>query len=717
MDYQKFELKKINSTSDEYELIIYIADHLSEFAEEFGSIPKDKKDIVEIAKSIIKERYPAIKVKVAKVIIGGIAVTTIPLMGEITSAKAASPSNYSVQSNSIYYSTKNNDTLWNLSQKYNTTVDNIKRANKLSSDVLQVNQQLIIPKSFHTVNTGDYLTVLAKNYNTTVDGIRQANNLTSDNTRLGQTLIIPMIFGEQTTVQSNEPATPTPPSTANHYTVLAGDSLSVIARNLGVTINDLKKENNLTSDVIRVGQVLAIPSSATHAPTPSPTQPATPTTSNYTVVAGDSLSVIARNFGITIDDLKRANSLISDAIRVGQVLAIPSNATHAPAPSPTQPVTPTTSNYTVVAGDSLSVIARNFGITIDDLKRANSLTSDAIRVGQVLAIPSNATHAPTPSPVQPTTTNYTVVAGDYLWSVAQRFGTSVSDLKSINNLTSDVLQIGQTLQIPSTASESSKTVTEERKTFTYYVKSGDTLSLLSKQFSVTVDSILSANLLRSDILQIGQALSIPDGLNAPSQASAKTITYTTHTVVAGDNIWDLSVKYRIPQLELLRANNLSTNNTLSIGQKLTIPVHHIPVKEVVSSNHGEYLDWWTEAQYIFTIGKKAKVTDLITGKSFYIQRTIGANHADSETVSASDTNIAKSIWGGFSWNTRAVILEIDGRKLAASMSFMPHEREYIANNGITGHFDVYFANSTRHADGKPDPLHQAQVERAAGLTR
>lgn len=119
----------------------------------------------------------------------------------------------------------------------------------------------------------------------------------------------------------------------------------------------------------------------------------------------------------------------------------------------------------------------------------------------------------------------------------------------------------------------------------------------------------------------------------------------------------------------------------------------------------------------FHYWKKAKVTDLVTGKSFYIQRTIGANHADSETVSASDTNVAKSIWGGFSWNTRAVILEVDGRKLAASMSFMPHEREYIANNGITGHFDVYFANSTRHADGKPDPLHQAQVERAAGLTK
>ncbi|MGM0876624.1 MAG: hypothetical protein ACQEWV_18150 [Bacillota bacterium] len=79
-------------------------------------------------------------------------------------------------------------------------------------------------------------------------------------------------------------------------------------------------------------------------------------------------------------------------------------------------------------------------------------------------------------------------------------------------------------------------------------------------------------------------------------------------------------------------------------------------------------------------------------KIFYIKRTIGANHADSETLTVNDSTIAKSIWGGYSWAPRAVILDIDGRKIASSMSFMPHEREYIKNNGIVGHFDVYFGN-------------------------
>ena len=118
---------------------------------------------------------------------------------------------------------------------------------------------------------------------------------------------------------------------------------------------------------------------------------------------------------------------------------------------------------------------------------------------------------------------------------------------------------------------------------------------------------------------------------------------------------------------------------------------------------------------MFPIGKIATVTDIQTGKTFKVKRTIGANHADSETLSTKDTSIAKSIWGGFSWSTRAVIVEVDGRKIAASMSFYPHDVEYIKNNGITGHFDIHFKDSTRHKDGAIDPHHQAKIKSAAGI--
>lgn len=660
---QRFELRKTNQDSDTYMLVLNLDNHLTEFSSELGTEPEAKQRILATAMQVLRERYPNVKVNMVKVMLGGMVVASIPLTAKTSSAQAAEPTIATTQvtqsSTVFYYNVTSGDTLWALSKRFNTSVDAVRQANSLTSNVLKLNQRLIIPKAFHRVATGDYLTVLAKQYGVTVDAIKEANHMTSDATRLGQTLVIPVVMGSGT----SEPAatiTPTTQTQGSTYTVVSGDSLSVIAKRFGVTTEALRSANGLTSDVIRVGQVLTIPSSSTET-TPTPT---TQAPSSYTVVAGDSLWGIAQKFGITVNALKSANSLTSDSLQIGQTLAIPKGGEVLPSPSPEPAPGEIATTHTVIAGDTLWGIASRYGTTVNALKQANQLQSDVLRIGQTLTIQSGSVETPT----------------------------------------------GNTeTQTPTLTAE------EERTTFIYSVRSGDSLSVIANRFEVGADAIRTANQLRTDTLQVGQLLTIPNGLNAPTETNANTITYTTHSVASGDNIWDLSVRYGIPQSELLRVNNLTTSSMLSIGQKLTIPVHNIAVKDVVSERHGEYLDWWTEAQYVFSIGKSAKVTDFATGKSFYIKRTIGANHADTETLTTNETNIAKSIWGGFSWKTRAVILEIDGRKVAASMTFMPHDREYISGNGMTGHVDVYFGNSTRHVDGKADPNHQAQVEIAAGI--
>jgi len=99
-----------------------------------------------------------------------------------------------------------------------------------------------------------------------------------------------------------------------------------------------------------------------------------------------------------------------------------------------------------------------------------------------------------------------------------------------------------------------------------------------------------------------------------------------------------------------------------------------------------------------------------------VKRTIGANHADCEPLTANDAAIMKEVWGGsYSWKERAVIVEVDGRKIAASMASMPHDIQYITNNNFDGHFDIHFRNSTRHSDGKISESHQKQVRIAAGI--
>ncbi len=100
---------------------------------------------------------------------------------------------------------------------------------------------------------------------------------------------------------------------------------------------------------------------------------------------------------------------------------------------------PGTIEYTVQAGDTLWAIARTYGTTVDVLKSYNGLTSDMLRIGQVLKIPASQT---------PSYTEYTVRAGDTLWAIARTYGTTVDAIQKLNGLTGDVINIGQVLKIP-----------------------------------------------------------------------------------------------------------------------------------------------------------------------------------------------------------------------------------------------------------------------------
>lgn len=155
-----------------------------------------------------------------------------------------------------------------------------------------------------------------------------------------------------------------------------------------------------------------------------------------------------------------------------------------------------------------------------------------------------------------------------------------------------------------------------------------------------------------------------------------------------------------------------------------------------SSKYGELLSW-SQASGLIPRDSTIQVMDLSTGKVFNIKRTFGTNHLDGEASTVSDTNIIKSIWGGFSWVRRPVIVSINGRKIAASMTAMPHagvdsapavktvinrsgdygtgeNLDAVKNNGMDGVIDIHFLNSTRHKDNKPDPQHQAAILKAAG---
>lgn len=264
---------------------------------------------------------------------------------------------YTAPLGSDYYTVKKGDTLWDIANKYGTTVSKLKSLNNLKSNVLQVGQTLkvsssekeIIPDDYlvYKVKNGDNLSKIAKEYDTTVSTIMKINNLNSDKLAINQQLLLPKTKktdGEKT------------------YTVKKGDTLSQIAYDNKITTSELKKANNLASDLLKIGQVLIIPSKSTGE-------------INYIVQKGDNLYTIANKYDTTVSDIKKLNNLSTNTLQIGQVLKIPGSINY--------------NTYIVKKGDSLWKIANKYDTTVKKIMTINNLSTPTLKIGQSLLIPTN----------------------------------------------------------------------------------------------------------------------------------------------------------------------------------------------------------------------------------------------------------------------------------------------------------------------------------------
>ena len=236
-----------------------------------------------------------------------------------------------------------------------------------------------------------------------------------------------------------------------------------------------------------------------------------------------------------MDELKKANNLTTNSLTVGQLLKIPSGEVEKPS----------SNTYVVKSGDSLYKIANQFNTTVNELKNLNNLTTNTLQIGQVLKIPSGEVE-------KPSSNTYVVKSGDNLYKIANQFNTTVNELKNLNNLTTNTLQIGQVLKIPGGE-------VDKPSTNTYIVKSGDSLYKIANQFGVSVSSIMSANNLSNSNLSIGQKLIIPSGNSNQ-----------VYTVKSGDSLYSIAQNFNTSVKAIQDLNNLQSN-LLSIGQKLLIP--------------------------------------------------------------------------------------------------------------------------------------------------
>ena len=354
----------------------------------------------------------------------------------------------------------------------------------------------------YTVVSGDSLYAIARKTGTSIQELLSLNGLNLNSIiHPGQVLALSSKSASAETKQ--EESTPKEEkasaesakqnSTGGTYTVVSGDGLYAIARKTGTSIEDLLSLNGLSlNSTIYPGQVLTLSASSessaneetTSAEESSSSTQETPseesaasseqaaTGGTYTVVSGDGLYAIARKTGTSIEDLLSLNGLsLNSTIYPGQVLKLSANSEAATAEESTEltteetqeeattseETTPSTNAkmYYVHSGDSLYRIAHNHGISLTTLLEWNHLSVDSIiHPGQGLIVSDGSSSsseeaAPTAEVSEETSsssaTTYTVQPGDGLWRIAKNHGLTLDELKSINQLTSNIIQPGQVL--------------------------------------------------------------------------------------------------------------------------------------------------------------------------------------------------------------------------------------------------------------------------------
>ncbi|MCO8041619.1 LysM peptidoglycan-binding domain-containing protein [Acinetobacter bohemicus] len=364
------------------------------------------------------------------------------------------------------------------------------------------------------------------------------------------------------------------------YTVVAGDTLALIAAKNGVSWRDVAKWNQIDpSATLYVGTTIYLYDAKPVQAAPK----AKEKPDSYVVQANDSLTSVASQFGLSLQQLADFNDLApSSGLFVGQKLALKQTATKAKAEDnkKAETVKIQTKSYTVKRGEYLKLIADRYALSNGELAALTlGLTAgSSLLVGQKINVPLNEVAELTTSGKkveqkfenvkveQTPTENYQVKRGETLYSIASQSKLSVSELAALNSLSANSgLRIGQTIKIPAAS----------RVPETYTVQAGDTLTGITAKYNLSMDQIADLNnISRTANLRVGQRLKL-SGEAEPVQetqveSSTKNIKSDTHVVKSGETLTSIARQYHLQQKYLADLNGLKSNSSLRIGQRLKI---------------------------------------------------------------------------------------------------------------------------------------------------
>ena len=396
---------------------------------------------------------------------------------------------------------------------------------KTIGSISNANTTVSQPESY-VVQGGDTLIGTANRFGLSVTQLASYNNISSRADLLrGQKLwLIPGKVAAPVTTPAAPANKPAKSNVATKsYKVKAGDGLIALAKQFGVSTQSLASLNGIgATDSLYVGQTLKVPANADISASSSVGSSTTNAsassiaTSNYTVKSGETLIGIANSIGVSAEQIAAVNSGFDAKARLqrGQTIKVPVSKAQVDTKLNDKPV-----SYKIQSGDTLIGVASRYKVGVSDLAAANGLTTTSnLILGRSITIPaassssSSSTSSSKTSSAAPSSTStsntgkklgntesYKVQSGDGLIALAGRFGVSVEDLATTNNIATNAqLQRGQTIKVP-------------KVTVSYTVGSGDSLIGLARKYGVSTQELADMNKISADtMLQRGQKLTVPN---------------------------------------------------------------------------------------------------------------------------------------------------------------------------------------------------------------
>ena len=288
----------------------------------------------------------------------------------------------------------------------------------------------------------------------------------------------------------------------------------------------------------------------------------------HRIRSGDTLIGIAKRYGIRSKDIVALNNIRNPrTLRLGRDIILPLRPGTGRVPEMLDDgyVRSRQERYRVRRGDSLWTIARRFGVSTAQLCAWNGIGKDTVlRPGKVLRVAGGAKVSKSGR----SGGTYRVQSGDSLWTISRRFGVSTAQLCAWNGISkSTVLRPGKVLQV----ADSAKVSRSGRSEGTYRVRSGDSLWTISRRFGVSTAQLCAWNgISKSTVLRPGEILRVAGGSGSANGNQRKLI----YQVRAGDTLWEIGRRYDLKTHDIMRWNQLSSNDVLRPGDHLVLLVKH-----------------------------------------------------------------------------------------------------------------------------------------------